>query len=57
MTNGDTNQNTETTNPGAGYQLMIRLRMNNERGMHGRVATVLGENGADILDIDIHEVG
>ena len=57
MTNGDANPSTETTNPGAGYQLMIRLRMNNERGMHGRVATVLGENGADILDIDIHEVG
>ncbi len=57
MTDDSSSINSETTNPGAGYQLMLRLRMRNERGMHGKIATVLGENGADILDIDIHEVG
>ena len=43
-------------NPGAGYQLLLRLRMENRPGMHGRVATVLGDHGAQILDIDIADV-
>src|SRR5690606_11291027 len=43
-------------NPGAGYQLLLRLRLQNQRGMHGRITTVLGELGANILDIDIADV-
>ena len=43
-------------NPGAGYQLLLRLRMDNKPGMHGKVATVLGDLGAQILDIDIADV-
>ena len=46
----------DRTNPGAGYQLLLRLRMENQAGMHGRVATVLGDLGAQILDIDIADV-
>ncbi|GMU39910.1 MAG: NAD-dependent malic enzyme [Chloroflexota bacterium] len=46
----------DRTNPGAGYQLLLRLRMENRPGMHGRVATVLGDMGAQILDIDIADV-
>ena len=40
----------------AGYQLLLRLRLPNERGMLGRIATTLGEHGGSILDIDIAEV-
>ena len=39
-----------------GYQLLLRLRLPNERGMLGRIATTLGEHGGSILDIDIAEV-
>jgi malate dehydrogenase (oxaloacetate-decarboxylating) len=46
----------DRTNPGAGYQLLLRLRMENQPGMHGRVATVLGDRGAQIIDIDIADV-
>ncbi len=46
----------DRTNPGAGYQLLLRLRMRNRAGMHGKVATLLGEHNANILDIDIAEV-
>lgn len=46
----------DRTNPGAGYQLLLRLRMDNMPGMHGRVATVLGDHGAQIIDIDIADV-
>ena len=46
----------DRTNPGAGYQLLLRLRMRNQAGMHGKVATLLGEHNANILDIDIAEV-
>jgi malate dehydrogenase (oxaloacetate-decarboxylating) len=46
----------DRTNPGAGYQLLLRLRMQNRPGMHGRVATILGDRGAQILDIDIADV-
>jgi malate dehydrogenase (oxaloacetate-decarboxylating) len=46
----------DRTNPGAGYQLLLRLRMRNQSGMHGKVATLLGEHNANILDIDIAEV-
>jgi len=46
----------DRTNPGAGYQLLLRLRMENRPGMHGRVATILGDHGAQILDIDIADV-
>jgi len=46
----------DRTNPGAGYQLLLRLRMQNRAGMHGKVATLLGEHGANILDIDIADV-
>ena len=42
-------------NPG-GYQLLLRLRLPNERGMLGRIATTIGEHGGSILDIDIAEV-
>jgi len=42
--------------PGAGYQLLLRLRMENLPGMHGRIATVLGDLGAQIVDIDIADV-
>ena len=40
----------------SGYQLLLRLRLPNERGMLGRIATTLGEHGGSILDIDIAEV-
>ncbi|MGE3856319.1 MAG: NAD-dependent malic enzyme [Dehalococcoidia bacterium] len=40
----------------AGYQLLLRLRLPNERGMLGRIATTIGEHGGSILDIDIAEV-
>ncbi|MDA0353373.1 MAG: NAD-dependent malic enzyme [Chloroflexi bacterium] len=43
----------ELRNPAVGYQLLLRLRLENRRGMHGRVTTLLGELGADILDIDM----
>ncbi|MCK9487641.1 MAG: NAD-dependent malic enzyme [Dehalococcoidia bacterium] len=46
----------DRTNPGAGYQLLLRLRMDNLPGMHGKVATVLGDHGAQIIDIDIADV-
>ena len=46
----------DRTNPGSGYQLLLRLRMRNQAGMHGKVATLLGEHNANILDIDIAEV-
>ena len=46
----------DRTNPGAGYQLLLRLRMENRPGMHGKVSTVLGDLGATILDIDIADV-
>jgi len=46
----------DRTNPGAGYQLLLRLRMRNRAGMHGKVATLLGEHNANILDIDIADV-
>jgi malate dehydrogenase (oxaloacetate-decarboxylating) len=46
----------DRANPGAGYQLLLRLRLENRRGMHGKVTTLLGEHGADILDIDIADV-
>ena len=46
----------DRTNPGAGYQLLLRLRMRNQAGMHGKVATLLGEHNANILDIDIADV-
>ena len=41
--------------PGSRYQLQLRLRLPNERGMHGRITTLIGELGGDILDIDIVE--
>ena len=40
----------------AGYQLLLRLRLPNTRGMLGRIATTLGDHGGSILDIDIAEV-
>jgi malate dehydrogenase (oxaloacetate-decarboxylating) len=46
----------DRTNPGAGYQLLLRLRLENRPGMHGKVSTVLGEAGAQIIDIDIADV-
>ena len=51
----DTQHQADRGHP-AGYQLLLRLRLPNQRGMHGRITTVLGEHGADILDIDIAEV-
>src|SRR3989338_3790700 len=59
MTTTDTERNVtnypDRTHPGAGYQLLLRLRLPNRRGMHGKITTVLGEHGANILDIDIPE--
>ena len=56
----DTDRTTRDTigdrNPGAGYQLLLRLRLPNQRGMHGRLTTLLGDLGANILDIDIADV-
>ena len=40
-------------NPGVGYQLLLRLRVQNRPGMLGRVTTAIGEAGANIMDIDI----
>ncbi|MEI7925174.1 MAG: NAD-dependent malic enzyme [Chloroflexota bacterium] len=45
----------DRVHPG-GYQLLLRLRLPNERGMLGRIATTIGEHGGSILDIDIAEV-
>jgi malate dehydrogenase (oxaloacetate-decarboxylating) len=46
----------DETNPAAGYQLLLRLQIAHQAGNLGRVTTVLGEAGANILDIDIEEV-
>jgi len=47
----------EITNPAAGYQLLLRLRIANRPGMLGKITTSLGEAGANIMDIDIAEAG
>ena len=39
-----------------GFQLLLRLRFPNRRGALGRVTTVIGEHGGDILDVDIAQV-
>jgi len=38
-----------------GFPLLLRLRFPNRRGALGRVTTVIGEHGGDILDVDIAE--
>jgi malate dehydrogenase (oxaloacetate-decarboxylating) len=45
----------EFRNPATGYQLLLRLRIQNKPGMLGKVTTALGETGANIMDIDIQE--
>src|SRR5690606_13280458 len=47
----------EFRNPAIGYQLLLRLRIQNRPGMLGRVTTALGDAGANIMDIDIQEAG
>jgi malate dehydrogenase (oxaloacetate-decarboxylating) len=46
----------DEANPAAGYQLLLRLQIEHTAGNLGRVTTVLGEAGANILDIDIEDV-
>ena len=45
----------EFRNPGAGYQLLLRLRVQNLPGTLARVLTTIGDAGANIMDIDIRE--
>ncbi|MEI8360162.1 MAG: NAD-dependent malic enzyme, partial [Deltaproteobacteria bacterium] len=55
MTTTETERTASRISTGGGYQLLLRLKFPNRRGMHGRISTVLGDHGADILDIDIVE--
>ena len=43
----------EYQSPVAGYQLLLRLNIENKPGNHGKIATAIGEVGADIGSIDI----
>jgi malate dehydrogenase (oxaloacetate-decarboxylating) len=45
----------EYQSPVSGYQLLLRLRIQNRPGMLGKVTTAIGEMGADIGSIDIAE--
>jgi malate dehydrogenase (oxaloacetate-decarboxylating) len=45
----------EYQSPVSGYQLLLRLRIQNKPGMLGKVTTAIGEMGADIGSIDIAE--
>ena len=45
----------EYQSPVSGYQLLLRLRIQNKPGMLGKVTTTIGEMGADIGSIDIAE--
>jgi malate dehydrogenase (oxaloacetate-decarboxylating) len=45
----------EYQSPVSGYQLLLRLRIQNRPGMLGKVTTTIGEMGADIGSIDIAE--
>jgi malate dehydrogenase (oxaloacetate-decarboxylating) len=46
---------TEYHGPLTGYQLLLRLRIDNKPGMLGLVTTLIGEHGADVHNIDIAE--
>ncbi len=45
----------EYQSPVSGYQLLLRLRIQNRPGNLGKVTTAIGETGADIGSIDIAE--
>ena len=45
----------EYQSPVSGYQLLLRLRIQNRPGNLGKVTTAIGEMGADIGSIDIVE--
>ena len=47
----------EYESPVSGYQLLLRVQVDNKPGKLGSVATAIGECGADIGPIDIHEAG
>ena len=45
----------EYESPVSGYQILMRVRVDNVTGILGSVATTIGESGGDIGPIDIHE--
>jgi len=51
----DTRSHDEYQSPVSGYQLLLRLRIQNTPGNLGKVTTAIGEMGADIGSIDIVE--
>ena len=59
MTNDENSPQTRITDeyesPVSGYQLLLRVQMDNSPGKLGSVATAIGQNGGDIGPIDIHE--
>jgi malate dehydrogenase (oxaloacetate-decarboxylating) len=59
MTNDENSPQTRITDeyesPVSGYQLLLRVQMDNSPGKLGSVATTIGQNGGDIGPIDIHE--
>ena len=55
MATTDIERHVSRISAGSGYQLLLRLRFPNRRGMLGRISTVLGEHEGNIVDIDIVE--
>ena len=47
----------EYQSPVSGYQILIRVKVDNAPGKLGRVATTIGDGGGDIGPIDIYEAG
>ena len=47
----------EYESPVSGYQLLLRIQVDNSLGKLGVVATTIGKCGGDIGPIDIHEAG
>ena len=47
----------EYESPVSGYQLLLRLKVDNTPGNLGSVTTTIGDCGGDIGPIDIHEAG
>jgi malate dehydrogenase (oxaloacetate-decarboxylating) len=45
------------TTPSPGCSITIRLEMTNQTGVFGRIATVIGEKGGDIIAVDIVRIG
>jgi malate dehydrogenase (oxaloacetate-decarboxylating) len=45
------------TTPSPSYSITVRLETENQVGMFGRIATVIGEKGGDIVAVDIVRAG